>query len=592
MFAKRRQYSLNKRITLFYLIPLIFLLAILFLYLNVYRANVEKMAEATFRGLADLKHQQVEDNLNELRSITKEIAYSSLLQQYLVETNESEKVQTYGHFQNYLRAITTNSEAIISAYASLGKHSRVHMADGYLFTFEETQKRLNLEEKLDKNAEYFTELKSLSGASAGQLYGMYFYGGSPIHAGSIYKNSRMVGGIIYDPAKLLTVDEESQAHVAVLVMENQPVYLSGSLETEQLNTLLASQEQLISLDGIDYYCEQRMLLNKQEMKFVYLVPRESLIENTGFWEKQTLVFVALAAVVLSLSVLLILQSILRPIKQLCREVDALRNYGEELSTPPAKELAVLTDTYNAMSQRISKSIQQEKQMVAQQYQLQIQKNRMEMQAFRNQINPHFLFNTLECLNGMVRYYQVEPVSELITNLSGCFHYSLYSPMMVKLSDELGHLTNYLEIIETRFPGKYRIVRKVDAQAEEIMVPSLLLQPLVENAVTHAFKGNTKKARPTIVIQAGLDEQKDHLTIHISDNGIGMDENKFAEVLDTMHSMEYVDKHISLNNVCRRLTLLYGENCIRINTRSGCYTRISVTIPVDQTQTKLDGKHSA
>ena len=174
MFAKRRQYSLNKRITLFYLIPLIFLLAILFLYLNVYRANVEKMAEATFRGLADLKHQQVEDNLNELRSITKEIAYSSLLQQYLVETNESEKVQTYGHFQNYLRAITTNSEAIISAYASLGKHSRVHMADGYLFTFEETQKRLNLEEKLDKNAEYFTELKSLPGASAGQLYGMYF----------------------------------------------------------------------------------------------------------------------------------------------------------------------------------------------------------------------------------------------------------------------------------------------------------------------------------------------------------------------------------------------------------------------------------
>ena len=67
-------------------------------------------------------------------------------------------------------------------------------------------------------------------------------------------------------------------------------------------------------------------------------------------------------------------------------------------------------------------------------------------------------------------------------------------MLVRLSEELGHLTHYLEIIETRFPGKYRIIRQVDEQAESILVPSLLLQPLAENAVTHAFRGYAKKAR--------------------------------------------------------------------------------------------------
>jgi len=231
-------------------------------------------------------------------------------------------------------------------------------------------------------------------------------------------------------------------------------------------------------------------------------------------------------------------------------------------------------------------------MVDQQYQLQIQKNRMEMQAFRNQINPHFLFNTLECLNGMVRYYQVEPVSDLITNLSGCFHYSLYSPMMVSLSEELGHLTNYLEIIETRFPGKYRIIRQVEEQAEGILVPSLLLQPLAENAVTHAFRGYAKKARPTIVLQARLDGNGEFLNIHITDNGIGMDDEKITEVLQTMRSAEYVDKHISLNNVYRRLTLLYGPECMQVSTRSGCYTRISVRIPVNQSLPQLDDTHWA
>ena len=88
MSGKTRQYSLNKRVMLFYLIPLAFLLAVLFVYLNVYRTNVENMAETTFRSVVDLKHQQVEENLDELRSITKEIAYSSLLQQYLVESRE------------------------------------------------------------------------------------------------------------------------------------------------------------------------------------------------------------------------------------------------------------------------------------------------------------------------------------------------------------------------------------------------------------------------------------------------------------------------------------------------------------------------
>ncbi|MBQ9856558.1 MAG: histidine kinase [Clostridia bacterium] len=594
MTAKVRQYSLNRRVILFYLIPLAFLLAVLFLYVNVYRTNVETMAQTTFHSLAELKRRQIEENLDELRSITKEIAYSSLLQQYLVETNESEKVQTYAHFQNYLRAISTNSSSIVSAYASLGDFSRVHMADGYLFTFEEAQSQLELRETLDKNTGYFTKLRSLSGAAPGKLYGMYFYVGSPIHAGSIYKDSRMVGGIIYDPSKLLAVDSESADQLACLLIGGKAVSLSGKIGQEQIDTLLAASEQRVTLNGEDYYYSKSELLKKPEMQLLYLVPRESLIQNNGFWEKQTLVFIALAAAVLSLSVLLILQSLFLPIRQLCREVEALKNYGEQLSTPRAKELTAITDTYNAMSYRISKSIQKEKQMVDQQYQLQIQKNRMEMQAFRNQINPHFLFNTLECLNGMVRYYQIEPVSKLITNLSGCFHYSLYSPMMVKLSEELTHLGNYLEIIETRFPGKYRIIRQIDASIEDILVPSLLLQPLAENAVTHAFKGNTKKARPTILLQAKLDETGKYLNIGITDNGVGMDDQKLAEVLETTHSTDYVDKHISLNNVYRRLTLLYGPNCMHISSRSGHYTKISVRIAAEKNRDipDSDGKRSA
>ena len=94
-----------------------------------------------------------------------------------------------------------------------------------------------------------------------------------------------------------------------------------------------------------------------------------------------------------------------------------------------------------------------------------------------------------------------------------------------------------------------------------------------------------------MLQARLDENEKYLHIHITDNGIGMDEEKLTEVLETMHSIEYVDKHISLNNVYRRLTLLYGRDCMQVVTRSGCYTRISVRIPVEQPQPQPGDTHS-
>lgn len=579
MSRKNKPYSLNQRIMLMIVVPPLFLMLVLLLYLNLYRTNVETMAETTFRSMAEIKQQQLKENLDEIRGITKEIAYSSMLQQYLTETKASEKVRTYQHYQNYLRAISANADSIISAYASTGAGFNVHMADGYLFSFVQAQKQLELHHPLYRNTEYFTPWRKIVYSLSDHLYGMYYYVGSSLQTLGPDQNTSVIGAVMYDPSKLLPVDTADQDHLAILMMDDVPVFLCGKLEQEQVEQLKHSQSFLTKINGVEYYFAQYTMLQEPTMKLLYLVPRNSLIQHSNFWENQTLMIIVMAVVLLALTVILILSAIFKPIRQMCNEVDRIKTYGEHLSTPRAKELAVLAQTYNAMSERVGNSIEQEKQLIDQQYQLQIQKNRMEMQAFRNQINPHFLFNTLECVNGMVRYYRVEPLTKLISSLSSCFHYTLHSPMMVTLEEEIKHLTNYLEIIETRFPGKYRIIHRVDAEAKGILVPSLLLQPLAENAVTHAFRKHTKKARPTIVLQAQLDEAKEHLTIHIIDNGMGMDDEKLAEVLATAHTTDYVKKHISLNNVYRRLTLLYGADCMQIASRSGCYTRITARIPL-------------
>ncbi|MBQ4159200.1 MAG: histidine kinase [Clostridia bacterium] len=580
MRKEKKRYSLQRRIMLFYVVPLFALLSVLFIYIKAYRSNVETLAEATFQNLAATKHQQLEENFQKIGSISKDIAYSSVLQQYLLEMEESEKVKTYAHLQNYLRAVSTNSPSVVSVYASIGSNASIHMGDGYFYMFEEARNKLKDVHEFERNSQYLIPLKNYASASDPEkIYGMCFYVGSTIYAGGTFKNQNILSGVMYDPYKLIEFNEEAKDHIAILTIMDTPVVLSGDVGEEAVSKIINRKEKSIFLSGREFYLSQKAISGREEIQLIYLVPRESLVHPSNVWQNQATAFIVLSALVLSLSVTLIINSIFLPIRQMSREVEALSHYGEMLTRPRAKELAALTDTFNDMSLRISRDIKQEKEMMDQQYQLEIQKNRMEMQAFRNQINPHFLFNTLECINAMVRYYKLQPVSKLITNLSGCFRYSLYSPMLVKLSEEIDHLMNYLDIIETRFPGKYRFVYSVDEKARQADVPSLLLQPLAENAVTHAFIGKKKKARPTIVIKERTSENAVYLKIDIVDNGMGMDDEKLKEITSTMKRKEYVDKHISLNNVYRRLMLLYGKECMSIQTKYGCYTKISVRIPV-------------
>ncbi|MBQ3080526.1 MAG: histidine kinase [Clostridia bacterium] len=573
-----KTYSLNRRILMFYLIPLLFLISVVFLYINIYNKNVRMLAETTFSSIADVRQKELEENLDDIKTLTKELSYSPLLQQYLIEQNANEKVQTYAHFQNYLRAVSTNKDSVVSAYASLGNHSSVHMADGYLYMFEEAKNKLKLAEILNKNEGYFTDLRMMDHETPNKLYGMYFYLGSPIHGGSMFSGINMLGGVIYDPSKLLNITEDSQSHIAFLLMNGKTVFLTGDMDREAVERVRTLEDDVIEMNGETYFVRRSTVMQEPQMEFAYLVAQSSLIQHHGVFEKLAVAFILLSAVLLSLSVIAILNAIFLPIRQLSREVEQLKGYGEMLSSPRAVELKALTDTFNGMTMRLNSNIIQEKKMIDQHYQLQIQKNRMEIQAFRNQINPHFLFNTLECLSGMVRYYHIESVSNLITNLSTCFRYSLNSPMMVKLKDEVEHLNNYMDIINTRFPGKYRFVKMVDDETEDIEVPSLLLQPLAENAVTHAFIGNRKKAPPTIMLQVKKNEEDGSVSIHVTDNGMGMNEEKLGEVLSNMRSSDYPEKHISLNNVYRRLVLIYGKEQLSIRSKDGHYTRISVCIP--------------
>jgi two-component system LytT family sensor kinase len=169
-----------------------------------------------------------------------------------------------------------------------------------------------------------------------------------------------------------------------------------------------------------------------------------------------------------------------------------------------------------------------------------------VEALANQINPHFLFNTLTSISSLIRS-QPETARVLIVKLSGLLRRLLRSQEhFVSLREELEAVDEYLDIERVRFGPSLSVDKEVDEASLGVIVPSMILQPLVENSIKHGLSRKVGEGRITIraVLRAG------HAIIEVMDNGVGM----------TSERLETTTQHgIGLRNVNERLRVIYGAN---------------------------------
>ena len=174
----------------------------------------------------------------------------------------------------------------------------------------------------------------------------------------------------------------------------------------------------------------------------------------------------------------------------------------------------------------------------------------QLKMLRYQLNPHFLFNTLNAISALVVGRSTANANTMIMQLSNFLRYSLENDPIkrVTLEQEVGALKLYLDIEKTRFADRLEVEFDVDAAAHDVKIPSLLLQPLVENAIKYAIALAEKGGK--ISIFAKLDG--DHLIIEVADTGPGIQDGKNAMVSGP---------GIGLKNTVDRLSAFYGDNYI-------------------------------
>ncbi len=177
-----------------------------------------------------------------------------------------------------------------------------------------------------------------------------------------------------------------------------------------------------------------------------------------------------------------------------------------------------------------------------------------MKAYESQVNPHFLYNTLQMIQMMAIVGDEKKIPTVTRCLGDMLHFSLSVETEVRLSEEIENCENYFKILKLRFREAfdYKIIIPKDIQ--DCYCLKFLIQPFVENAVTHAFKG--KKDKWEIAVMASV--VWDNIIIIIKDNGNGISKERLAEIKDNLKTDGYPRQSIGIKNVYERLKLHYGE----------------------------------
>ena len=195
-----------------------------------------------------------------------------------------------------------------------------------------------------------------------------------------------------------------------------------------------------------------------------------------------------------------------------------------------------------------------------------------MEALQNQINPHFLFNTLNSVSSLVRF-DPDTARELIIKLANILRRLLHSSdAFVPLREEVEFIDDYLDIEVVRFgPDKLQVIKQLEPASLDVMVPSMLLQPLVENSIKHGL--SSKIEGGSIYLRSRLSDSR--VVIEVEDNGMGMGAAQFIEPPSGLGGTG-----IGMANVAERLKVLYGDNAkMTIDSFEGKGTLVRIRLPI-------------
>ena len=262
--------------------------------------------------------------------------------------------------------------------------------------------------------------------------------------------------------------------------------------------------------------------------------------------------------------------------------------GEDPSVENRDEMGELVRTFNKMKRSTKgyiDTLKENHRMSELLHREEIERVEMEKQLsgarlelLKSQINPHFLFNTLNMIACMAKLEEAVTTERMISSMGSLFRYNLKtSEQIVTLARELKVVQDYMYIQQMRFGSRILYSCDLKVDAEQAMIPAFTLQPVVENAMVHGLSKKEQGGR----VHVRIWEQGNRLVISVADTGLGMSEERLAEVTEAMKERRTSRIGIGLGNIYKRIHMMYKQGEFRIASIEGRGTVIQMFIPQEK-----------
>ena len=301
---------------------------------------------------------------------------------------------------------------------------------------------------------------------------------------------------------------------------------------------------------------------------VVVIPPASLWGKILLAMKSDIIFMAIILIVISIFIsYFVTGRITRPLQKLLSAINRTGegNFNVNITNQGSGEVRVLIHKFNEMNGKIQKLIEEN-------YEIAIKEKEAEITALNLQLDPHFMYNTLNLINLIAVENNQDEISEMIISLSAMLKYTVKSNKeLVTFKQDFEYLKSYMLIMSKRFEGKYHIEYDVDPRLFAYGVPKFFMQPFVENVFVHAFDSLDKKG----ILKITCWLENGSRFFRIEDNGKGINPQKLEKLLAAGQNS------VGMYNVHKRISIIYGESYgIRIESKQNVGTKITIELPQD------------
>lgn len=368
--------------------------------------------------------------------------------------------------------------------------------------------------------------------------------------------------------------------LVIAVSENERVALSNN------KALIGEKAPAFEDTAPQAYEAVSTSFEAMNLKIDMYVPVQSIYSESLVGLKETFIISALSIAIICALGMWIAKNLTAPVSKLVSDINNIEGSSgikeTRLGSYRLEEIDAIASYINDMLSRIQTANSSLMEANSRLHQSVIAKKEAEIAFYQTQINPHFLYNTLECLRSLGQAYDVEEVQIISLAMAKIFRYSVKARDVVALAEEIECAKDYFEIIKIRFLNKYAISFKINDELLTKKVPKMILQPLVENAIGHGLNG--RKSGGMIEISAA--QEKNTLVLSVFDNGNGISKQKLDELtrhLSLIAQGEQKDvKHgVALDNINRRIKLDFGDEYgLFIHSEEGTGTTVTIRLPLE------------